>query len=142
MIAGGGAMASARTTWLRDLAAVAVVVVACPVALFGGSMVGCVGQGFSSACALNAILISPILLLLAGVVAGLLTRGLVGLLLVMGGVILGMTSIPVLTAFVGRPVPVDPISGFIATVWFMFPVLVGYVGARLVIALVRRAPER
>lgn len=135
-------MASSRLTLLRDLAAVAVVLVACPIALFVGSMVGCVGQGFSSACALNAIFISPILLLLAGVVAGLLTRGLVGLLLVIGGVILGMTSILVLTVLIGRPVPVDPISGFIATVWFMFPVLVGYGGARLVIALLRRAPER
>lgn len=135
-------MASSRLTLLRDLAAVAVVLVACPIALFGGSMVGCVGQGFSSACALNAIFISPILLLLAGVVAGLLTRGLVGLFLVIGGVILGMTSILVLTVIIGRPVPVDPISGFIATVWFMFPVLVGYAGARLVIALLRRAPER
>lgn len=135
-------MAGPRSTLIRDLAAVAVIVVACPVALFGGSMVGCVGQGFTSACALNAIFISPILLLIAGVVAGLLTRGLVGLLLVIVGVILGMATIPALTALVGRPVPVDPISGFIATVWFMFPVLVGYVGARLVAALVRRAPER
>jgi hypothetical protein len=121
----------------RDLVATLIVAIACPVALFGGSMVGCVGQGFNATCALSAVFISPIVLFAAGLVAGLVTRGWVGLLLMWVGVAIGMTALLVLTYAVDRPVPLDPISGFIATVWFLTPVVIGYGLARLLAWLFR-----
>lgn len=130
-----------RSTLLRELIAFVLIAVACPVALFGGSMVGCVGQGFTSECAMSAIFIAPVLLLGAGAVAGFVTRGWTGLGVLFVGVIIGMATIPVLTAMAGRPVPVDPISGLIATVWFGVPVMIGYAGARLVSNLLRRTPQ-
>lgn len=135
-------MPKPRSTPLRDLAAVLVVAVACPVALFGGSMAGCVGQGFTSDCALRAIVIAPVLLLGAGVIAGVVTRGWTGMLLTYIGVVIGMTAILVLTYAVGRPVPMDLFAGAIATIWFLAPVWIGYGVARLVAALMRRSPER
>src|SRR3990170_4064424 len=100
-------MPKPRSTPLRDLVAVLVVAIACPVALFGGSMAGCVGQGFTSECAMSAIVIAPVLLLAAGAVAGLITRGWTGMLLTYLGVVIGMTAILVLTYAAGRPVPMD-----------------------------------
>ncbi len=135
-------MPKPRSTPLRDLVAVLVVAVACPVALFGGSMAGCVGQGFTSDCALRAIVIAPVLLLGAGVIAGVVTRGWTGMLLTYLGVVIGMTAILVLTYAVGRPVPMDLFAGAIATIWFLAPVWIGYGVARLVAALMRRSPER
>jgi hypothetical protein len=120
-----------RSSRLRDLVALGVVAVACPVALFGGSLVGCVGQGFSADCALNALFIAPFLLLAAGLVAGLVTRGWTGMLVAFIGVVMGMSTILVLSAGVGRPVPLDPISGLIATAWFLAPVTIGYGMGRL-----------
>lgn len=111
---------------LRDLIAFVIVAVACPVALFGGSLLGCVGQGFTAECAAAAIAISPVILLLAGVVAGLVTRGWTGLLVGFLGNIAGMTAILVMSFGLGEPVPIDPISGIIATAWFGFPSLTGY----------------
>jgi hypothetical protein len=116
----------------RDLVAILVVAVACPVALFGGSMLGCLGQGFSADCALNALFIAPLALLVAGIVAGIVTRGWTGMLAVVVGVIAGMSAILVLSFGVGRPVPVDPISGLLATTWFLAPVAIGYGMGRLV----------
>lgn len=130
-----------RSTLLRDVIALLLIVVACPVALYGGSLAGCVGQGFTSACAMSAIFIAPVLLLGAGGVAGFVTRGWRGLGVLFVGVLIGMATILVLTMISGRSVPLDPISGFIATVWFGFPVMVGYAGARLVSNLVRRSPQ-
>jgi hypothetical protein len=116
---------------LRDALALVLVAVACPVALFGGSMLGCVGQGFDPSCALNAIVISPVLLLAAGVIAGLASRGWTGLLITFIGTVIGMSTILVLSFGIGDPVPVDPISGVIATVWFFAPVAIGYGAGRL-----------
>ena len=78
-------MEAPRYSLLRDLVALVVVAVACPIALFGGSMLGCVGQGFTSACALNAAYISPVLLIASGLVAGLVTLGWTGLFVVLVG---------------------------------------------------------
>lgn len=121
-----------RYSVLRDTIALAVVAIACPAALFGGSMLGCVGQGFSAGCALNAIYISPILLLASGMIAGLVSRGWTGLLVVFAGTVIGMTVILVLSFGIGDPVPVDPISGVLATTWFFAPVAIGYGIGRLV----------
>jgi hypothetical protein len=123
---------------LLDLVAVLVVAVACPAALFGGSLIGCVSEGFTPDCALNAWFISPVLLVGAGVAAGLLTRGWTGLLLMWVGVAIGMTALLLLSYAAGRPVPLDPISGFIATIWFLTPVIIGYGIGRLVSRLVGR----
>jgi hypothetical protein len=120
-----------RYSLLRDALALVVVAVACPAALFGGSMLGCVGQGFNPSCALNAIVISPILLLVGGVIAGLASRGWTGLLITFVGTVIGMSVILVLSFGIGEPVPVDPISGVIATVWFFAPVAIGYGAGRL-----------
>jgi hypothetical protein len=128
--------AASRYSTLRDLIALIVVAIACPAALFGGSMLGCVGQGFEASCALNAIVISPVLLLASGVVAGLVTRGWTGLLVVFVGTGIGMVAILILSFGVGDPVPVDPIAGSIATVWFFAPVAIGYGIGRLVWRLV------
>jgi hypothetical protein len=124
--------ATPRYSALRDLIALVIVAVACPVALFGGSMLGCVGQGFDASCALNAIVISPVLLLACGLVAGLVTRGWTGLLIVFVGTVIGMVAILILSFGVGDPVPVDPIAGSIATTWFFAPVAIGYGIGRLV----------
>jgi len=123
-------MESQRYTVLRDWSALAVAAVACPLAVFGGSNLGCVGQGLSSSCALTAVWISPLLLILAGIITGLITRGWTGLFAVGVGVILGMMSILFLSAAAGRPVPVDFFSGVVATVWFSIPIAVGYGLAR------------
>ena len=135
-------MPKPRSTPLRDLVAVLVVAVACPVALFGGSMAGCVGQGFTSQCAMSAIVIAPVLLLAAGAIAGIITRGWTGMLLTYIGVVIGMTAILVLTYAAGRPVPMDLFAGAIATIWFLAPVWIGYGAARLVAALLVRTPGR
>lgn len=125
-----------RYSVLRDLIAFLIVAVACPVALFGGSLLGCVGQGFTAACATSAIAISPVILLLAGMVAGSVTRGWTGLLVGFLGNIAGMSAILVMSFGVGEPVPLDPISGIIATAWFGFPSLTGYGIGRLIWRLV------
>ena len=119
-------MESIRYSRLRDLIALVIAALACPVAVFGGTNLGCVGQGFTSACVMSAIVISPLILLAAGIATGIITRGWTGLLLVFIGTVIGMTSILVLSMIAGRPVPVDPISGFIAAVWFLAPLTIGY----------------
>ncbi len=119
-------MESIRYSQLRDLIAMVIVAVACPLAVFGGANLGCVGQGFNGDCAMAAVIISPILLLIGGGAAGLVTRGWTGLLLVLIGVLIGMVAILVLSFGVGRLVPLDPISGIIATIWFGAPVTIGY----------------
>jgi hypothetical protein len=125
-------MPTPRYSVLRDLIAFVVVAVACPAALFGGSLLGCVGQGFNASCALNAVFISPIILIGAGVVAGLVSRGWTGLFIAAVGTVVGMVTILVLSFGVGELVPVDPISGILATFWFGAPVAIGYGIGRLV----------
>jgi len=111
---------------LRDLLALIIVAISCPLAVFGGTNLACVGQGFTSQCAMTAVVLSPLLLAVGGVLAGLATRGWTGLLVVGVGTIVGMFSILVLSAVAGRPVPVDFFSGVVATVWFMGPIVIGY----------------
>lgn len=124
-------METVRYSLFRDLAATAIVALSCPLAVFGGANLGCVGQGFNGDCAMAAVVISPILLLIGGAAAGLVTRGWTGLMLVLIGIVIGMTTILVLSFGVGRPVPVDPISGVIATIWFTAPTTIGYGMGRL-----------
>jgi hypothetical protein len=124
---------------MRRLLALVIVAVACPVALFGGALLGCAAQGFSASCAINGVLVSPVLLFLAGLGASLATRGWVGLSFVILGVLVGMASIPIVASIAGNPVPIDPVQGVIATIWFMPPVLIGY-GAGRGVARLRARP--
>ena len=132
-------MSPGTRTVLRDLAALVLVAVTCPIALFGGALVSCAAQGLTTECALNGILVSPILLLAAGALAGILTRGWPGLGFVVFGVVAGLVAIPLLTAADGNPVPVDPFSGLLALLFFMPPVVLGYGIARGVARLVTRS---
>jgi hypothetical protein len=127
-----------RYVWLRDVIAYVVVAVACPLALFFGSMADCLVQGFEPKCAQNAIGIAPLLLFLSGVVAGLVTRGWTGLLFGFLGTITGMVVILGLSFGVSEPVPLDPFSGIIATIWFGVPTVTGYGVGRLTSRLLER----
>ncbi len=127
----------------RDVAALLVIIIACPSALFGGALLGCVAEGFTAACALNGIMISPFMLGAAGIIAGLLSRGWSGLGIAALGVILGMIGVLVLSALLGTLVPIDPVQGTIAWIWFMTPVVVGYGVGRAIGRLVAgRRPAR
>ncbi|MEO5963867.1 MAG: hypothetical protein ABIR11_00275 [Candidatus Limnocylindrales bacterium] len=121
-----------RYSLLRDLIAFIVVAVACPVAVYGGSAAGCIGAGgLEASCAVNGVWIAPLMLIGAGALAGLVTRGWTGLLIVSVAVFVGMVSILLLSLAVGRPVPVDLFSGIVATVWFGAPIVIGYGIGRL-----------
>jgi len=113
-------------TLVRRLAALLVVAVACPVALFGGALLGCATRGLSASCAIDGILVSPVLLAIAGLGASLLARGRTGLAFVLLGVLVGLVAIPVVASVAGNPVPIDPVQGVIAAIWFTPPVLIGY----------------
>jgi hypothetical protein len=119
-----------RAEIIRDIVAIVVAAVACPVAFFGGAMLGCATQGFDATCAMSGVFISPPILILAGLVAAALTRGLWGYAWVFIGVLIGMVLMFVLTYIGGTLLPVDPITGIIATLWFLAPVTVGYLLGR------------
>jgi hypothetical protein len=128
-------------TLMRRLAALLVVAVACPVALFGGALLGCATQGLSPSCAIDGILVSPVLLAIAGLGASLLAHGRTGLSFVLLGVLIGMVAIPVVASVAGNPVPIDPVQGVIATIWFTPPVLIGYGVGRGLARLRARSPR-
>ena len=131
-----------RHTVLRDWIALALVFVAVPASVFGGMNLACVGQGLTAACQADAVFVSPLLLLAAGVAAGLITRGWTGLFVVGVGQIAGQVAIVVLSYLAGRPVPIDLWSGIIATVYFGVPVAVGYgLGRGISRLTARRAPQ-
>jgi hypothetical protein len=123
-------------SFVRDLAALVVAFLACPIAVFGGANLGCVGNaGFEGNCAVTMVFISPLVLLLGGVIAGVLTRGWTGLLMTLIGVVGGMFAILVISNLMGRPVPPDIFTGFVATIWFSVPVTIGYAIGRVVTRL-------
>lgn len=123
----------------RNLGALALVAVACPLALFGGALLGCAAQGMSASCVVNGVLVSPVLLFAAGLGAGILARGWTGLAIVIAGVLAGMVAIPLVASIAGNPVPIDPVQGVIATIWFTPPVLIGYGAGRGLARLRARA---
>ena len=123
-------MKTNRYSLVRDWIALVIILFAVPLSVLGGTNIACVGQGISSGCALDAVFISPVLLVGAGFVAGLITRGWTGLFVVGVGQILGQFLILLLSYLAGRGVPVDPFSGVIATVWFGAPIAIGYGVAR------------
>lgn len=121
-----------RYIWLRDVVAFTIVAVACPLALFFGSMADCMVQGFEPKCAQAAFGIAPMLLFAAGVVAGLVTSGWTGLLFGFLGTIVGMIVILVISFEVSEPLPLDPFTGIIATFWFGVPTVTGYGVGRVI----------
>lgn len=120
-----------RHTVLRDWIALAIILVVVPLSVFGGTNISCVGQGISQACAPESVLISPLLLLAAGAIAGLITRGWTGLFVVGVGQLAGQIAVLFLSYTAGRPVPVDIFSGIVATIWFGAPIAIGYGVARI-----------
>lgn len=124
---------------MRDGLAFLTVLLACPIAVWGGSTLACIGQpGLFTACAMNAAFIGPLLLVVAGVVAGIATRGWTGMALVQFATFGGMVLILLLATVAGRPVPVDWFSGIVATIWFSLPIQIGYGIARLGARIRRR----
>ncbi len=124
-------------SFVRDLAALVVAFLACPISVFGGANIGCIGRaGFQGDCAITMVFISPMILLAAGAIAGLVTKGWTGLLATLVGVVGGMFAILLLSNIFGRPVPPDIFTGAIATVWFMGPVIIGYSIGRVLWRLV------
>ena len=136
-------MTQDRAEIIRDIVAIIASAVACPLAFFGGALLGCAARGFDVACAGSAALVAPPLLILAGLVAAALTRGVWGYVWVVIGVVIGMALIWVL-AFIGGndPLPVGPVEGSIATLWFLAPVTAGYLLGRGVAWIVRAWRER
>jgi hypothetical protein len=121
---------------LRDLIAFLVVMVACPLAVFGGANVGCVGHtSFSGSCAVTVIFLSPLILFISGLIAGFTTRGWTGLLAVLVGMVIGMFAILLVSELAGNPVPLDWFSAVVASFFFGGPIVIGYGGARLVARL-------
>lgn len=114
----------------RDWLAMVIILFAVPLSVFGGTNIACVGQGLSSECAVQAVFISPLLLVVAGLVAGFVTSGWTGLFVVGFGQILGQVVIVALSYAAGRVVPIDWFSAVVATVWFGAPIAIGYGAAR------------
>ncbi len=109
-----------------------VAALACPVAVFGGANLGCVGHtDFTGSCALTVIFVSPLVLFIGGALAGIATRGWTGLLATLVGMVIGMTAILLLSQAAGQPVPLDPFSAAVASVFFGIPIVVGYGAGRL-----------
>jgi hypothetical protein len=120
-------------SFVRDLVALVVAFVACPVSVFGGANLGCVGSpGFSGECAITMVFVSPLVLIAAGMIAGLVTNGWTGLLWTLVGVVGGMVAILAISNLADRPVPPDIFTGVVATIWFSVPVTIGYAIGRVV----------
>ncbi len=135
---GGAGLDTSRHSMLRDWIALVIILVVVPLSVFGGTNIGCVGQGVSKVCEPQAVLISPLLLAIAGAVAGLVTRGWTGLFVVGLGQIAGQIIVLAMSYLDGRPVPIDLFSGAIATIWFGVPIALGYGLARLASRIVER----
>jgi hypothetical protein len=102
-----------------------------------------VGEGgLTAECAVRAITVTPFILFLAGLVAGVITRGWTGLFAIFIGTVLGMVAILFLSFADGRPVPVDVFSGAIATVWFFGPIVIGYAAGRVTVRARRLLADR
>jgi hypothetical protein len=121
---------SHRYSVLRDWIALAIILVTVPLSVFGGANISCVGQGLNQTCAPQAVFLSPLALMIAGFVAGLITRGWTGLFVVGVGQIAGQVIIVVMSYLAGRPVPIDLFSGMVATLFFGAPIAIGYGLAR------------
>lgn len=131
-------MATGSRTTIRDIAALILVAVACPVAFYGGVQMSCAAGTID--CALRgAAIIAPLILAAAGILAGFLTSGWPGLGFTVVGVIGGLASVPFLAAAVGNPVPIDPFSPIFVFMLCMPPVALGYGLARGIARILGRS---
>jgi hypothetical protein len=122
---------------VRDLVALVVAAIACPIAVFGGANLGCVGHTeFAGSCAVTVIFVSPLVLVIGGGIAGVVTRGWTGLLVTLVGMVIGMLAILFLSELAGQPVPLDWFSAMAASGFFGLPMVIGYGAGRLVMRLV------
>ena len=126
-----------RAEIIRDIAVIVVAAIACPLALFGGALAGCATQGFNATCAMSGVFISPPILIITGLIAAALTRGVWGYIWTAIGVLIGMVLIYGLTWVGGTTLPFDPITGMIATMWFLAPVSLGYLFGRFLAWFIR-----
>jgi hypothetical protein len=124
----------------RDWLAMILILFAVPLSVFGGTNIACVGQGLSQECSYVGLLLSPMLLMVAGVVAGLITSGWTGLFVVGTGQIAGQVVILVAAYLSGRPdaVVLDWFSAITATIFFGAPIAIGYGLARGAMLVVGR----
>jgi hypothetical protein len=124
----------------RDWLAMVLILVAVPLSVFGGTNIACVGQGLSQECSYVGLLLSPLLLMVASVAAGLITSGWTGLLVVGTGQIAGQVVIVAMAYVSGRPdaVVIDWFSAITATVFFGAPIAIGYGLARGAMFVVTR----
>ena len=125
-----------RVPLVRNIVAFVLVVVACPASLYITVALGCAALGYTGKCAMDSAVLSPIILMTAGFIAGILSRGWTGILIVVAGVIVGMFALLYVSEALGHPVPIDPISGAIAGIWFMSPTLFSYGVGRGVMRIV------
>ncbi|HEX9044652.1 MAG TPA: hypothetical protein VF802_06465 [Candidatus Limnocylindrales bacterium] len=115
----------------RHLATVLVIALACPIALLAGVNISCSAGGMTAQCANNGLLLSPLILFIAGAISALLERRAIGFVLGAIGIVLGMTLLWIIVAVVrGIFLPLDPVQALIATVWFGIPPIVGWAVAR------------
>jgi hypothetical protein len=129
-------MDAPRHAMMRDLLALVVVILACPIAVFGGANLGCVGSAsFNGSCAVTVIIASPLILLVGGAIAGISSRGWTGLLVSLVGMVIGMFLILGLSFVAGQPVPVDIFTGVVATFFFGIPIMIGYAIGRVIVRL-------
>ena len=118
---------------MRDIIALVVAALACPISVFGGANLGCVGRAsFEGDCASTMVGVSPLILIGAGIIAGVSSRGWTGLFVTLVGVATGMFVILAISNVVGRPVPPDLFTGVVATIWFSVPTMIGYGIGRVV----------
>lgn len=132
----------ARYALARGIAALVLLVVACPASLFGSVALGCGVAGYTGRCAMDSALLSPVILVAAGLIAGILMRGWTGLAVVLGGVVIGMFALLYTSEAIGHPVPIDPIQATIATIWFVTPTAFGYGVGRAGMRVVGWAMDR
>jgi len=120
----------------RNLVAFILVIVACPASLYVTVGLGCAALGYTGKCAMDSAVLSPFILMAAGFIAGVLSRGWTGILIVVAGVVIGMFLLLYVSEALGHPVPIDPISAVIAAIWFMSPTLFSYGVARGIMLLI------
>ena len=113
----------------RHVATVVVIALGVPIALFPAKL-SCVAGGMSPSCAGDGLLLSPLLLLVSGIIAAFLARGLVGFLLGAVGIAAGMLLLWGIGAVGGTFIPLDPAQAVIATIWFGLPSMLGYTMGR------------
>lgn len=129
----------------RRVATIVVIAMGVPIALFAGVNLSCAADGMSPSCAGDGLLLTPLLLLVSGLIAAFLARGLVGFVLGAIGIAVGMLLLWIIAAVRGTFVPLDPAQAVLATIWFGLPSVAGYTMGRIGIwafgKLTGRSPE-